>query len=102
MNAVAKVIPFPISDVDRLGELAAQIANLQAEYDAIADTFRTRGPARHEGSLFAVTVSDETLVSTFDTKAAKAKLIEAGVSQQWIDGNVKVSVRKPAVKVGAR
>lgn len=98
----ANVIEFPGLEVDRLGKLAAQIAELQAQYDAIADDFRSRGQGRYEGSLFAVTVSDETLVSTFDTKAAKAKLIEAGVSQQWIDGNVKISVRKPAVKVGAR
>ena len=98
----ANVLEFPGLEVDRLGRLAAQIAELQAQYDAIADAFRARGQGRYEGSLFAVTVSDETLVSTFDTKAAKAKLIEAGVSQQWIDGNVKISVRKPAVKVGAR
>ena len=98
----ANVLEFPGLDVDRLGRLAAQIAELQAQYDAIADAFRARGQGRYEGSLFAVTVSDETLVSTFDTKAAKAKLIEAGVAQSWIDGNVKISVRKPAVKVGAR
>ena len=102
MNAVAQVIAFPQADADRLGELAAQIATLQAQYDAIADEFRARGQGRFEGSLFAVSVSDETLVSTFDTKAAKAKLLALGVEQSWIDGNVKVSVRKPAVKVGAR
>ncbi|NCV08767.1 MAG: hypothetical protein EBW51_09320 [Actinobacteria bacterium] len=102
MNAVAQVIQFPASDADRLGQLAAQIADLQAQYDAIADAFRTRGQGRFEGSMFAVTVSDETLVQTFDTKAAKAKLLEVGVAQSWIDGNVKISVRKAAVKVGAR
>jgi hypothetical protein len=102
MNAVAQVIQFPAADADRLGQLAAQIADLQAQYDAIADQFRSRGQGRFEGSMFAVSVSDETLVQTFDTKAAKAKLIEAGVSQSWIDGNVKISVRKAAVKVGAR
>ena len=102
MNAVAQVIAFPQADADRLGQLAAQIADLQAQYDALADEFRARGQGRFEGSLFAVSVSDETLVSTFDTKAAKAKLLALGVEQSWIDGNVKISVRKPAVKVGAR
>ena len=98
----ANVLEYPSIEVDRLGRLAAQIAELQAQYDAIADAFRARGQGRFEGSMFAVTVSDETLVQTFDTKAAKAKLIEAGVAQSWIDGNVKISVRKPTVKVGAR
>ena len=98
----ANVLEYPGLEVDRLGKLSAQIAELQAQYDAIADAFRTRGQGRYEGSLFAVTVSDETLVSTFDAKAAKAKLLEAGVAQSWIDGNVKISVRKPTIKVGAR
>lgn len=98
----ANVLEFPGLDVDRLGRLSAQIAELQAQYDAIADGLRARGQGRYEGALFAATVSDETLVSTFDTKAAKAKLLALGVEQSWIDGNVKVSVRKPAVKVGAR
>jgi len=102
MNAVAQVIQFPAADADRLGQLAAQIADLQAQYDAIADAFRARAQADLGFTNKGVTVSDETLVQTFDTKAAKAKLIEAGVAQSWIDGNVKISVRKAAVKVGAR
>ena len=102
MNAVAQVIQFPASDIDRLGELKAQIANLKAEADAIEDAYRARGKGRYEGSLFVVSVADETLVSTFDAKQAKAKLLELGVTQQWIDGCTNVSVRKPTVKVVSR
>ena len=98
MNAVAEIIQFP-SRIDRLGELKAQIAALEAEADAIADSLRNQGAGKYDGALFRATVSDETLVQTFDAAAAKAKLLETGVPQSWIDGNVKVSIRKPTVKV---
>ena len=101
MNAVAQVIQFP-SQIDRLGEIKAIMADLQAEFDAIADGLRAQGKGTHEGRLFKATVSEETLTTTFDAAAAKAKLLEVGVSQQWIDGNVKVSVRKASVTVRAR
>ncbi len=101
MNAVAQVIQFP-SQIDRLGELKAIMADLQAEYDQIADSLRAQGAGTHEGRMFKATVSEETLTTTFDAAAAKAKLLEVGVAQSWIDGNVKVSVRKASVTVRAR
>jgi hypothetical protein len=103
MNAVANVLSFPVEHpVDRLGALKAQIAELEREADAIADSLRAQGKGLYEGSLFKASVADETLVSTFDAAAAKAKLLEVGVAQSWIDGNVKISIRKPAVKVVSR
>jgi hypothetical protein len=101
MNAVAQVIQFP-AQIDRLGELKAQIADLQAQYDAIADSLRAQGAGTHEGRMFKAVVSEETLTTTFDAAAAKAKLLEVGVAQSWIDGNVKISIRKPTVTVRAR
>jgi len=101
MNAVAQVIQFP-SQIDRLGELKAIMADLQAEYDQIADSLRAQGAGTHEGRMFKAVVSEEALTTTFDAAAAKAKLLEAGVAQSWIDGNVKVSVRKASVSVRAR
>lgn len=98
----ANVLEFPGLDVDRLGKLAAQIDDLQKQYDAIAQSLRDRGPGRYEGSLFAATVTEEALVQNFDSKGAKAKLLEF-VDQSWIDANlVKLGIRKSAVKVGAR
>ena len=103
MNAVANVLNFPAEHpVDRLGALKAQIAALEAEADAIAESLRAQGKGLYEGSLFKASVSDETLVQTFDAAAAKARLLEAGVPQSWIDGNVKISIRKPTVKVVSR
>jgi len=93
---------LPVNPVDKLGQLKAAIADLQAEADRISDQLRASGPGRYDGDLFAATVTDETLVETFDSKAAKAKLIELGATEQWIAGCTKVSVRKATVKVGAR
>ena len=101
MNAVAQVIQFP-SQIDRLGELKAIMADLQAEYDQIADSLRAQGAGTHEGRMFKAVVSEEALTTTFDAAAAKAKLLEVGVAQSWIDGNIKVSVRKASVTVRAR
>lgn len=101
MNAVANIVQFP-SNIDRLGELKAMMADLQAEYDAIAESLRAQGAGTHEGRLFKAIVSEEALVSTFDAMGAKVKLLSLGVEQSWIDGNVKVSVRKASVKVVAR
>ena len=103
MNAVANVLNFPVEHpVDRLGALKAQIAALEAEADAIAESLRAQGKGLYEGSLFKASVSDEALVQTFEAAAAKAKLLEVGVAQSWIDGNVKISIRKPTVKVVSR
>jgi len=106
MNAAVRnsVVQFPagVSQIDRLGQLKAQIADLQAEADRIADLLRAAGPGKYEGELFAATVTDETLVQTFDSKKAKVKLAELGVDAQWIAGCTTISVRKATVKVGAR
>lgn len=103
MNAAVNVLQFPAQHpVDRLGALKAQIADLEREADQIADSLRAQGKGTYEGALFKASVSDETLVSTFDVAAAKAKLLEVGVAQSWIDGNVKISIRKPTVKVVSR
>jgi hypothetical protein len=104
MNAVAQVIAFPANHpVDRLGELKAQIANLQAEADKIAEDLRAKGKGAYEGSLFKASVSDESLVQSFNGAKAKAKLAELGVSPEWIAANlIDVSVRKASVTVRAR
>ena len=86
----------------RAGKAVAIMADLQAEYDQIADSLRAQGAGTHEGRMFKAVVSEEALTTTFDAAAAKAKLLEVGVAQSWIDGNVKVSVRKASVSVRAR
>lgn len=103
MNAAVNVLQFPAQHpVDRLGQLKAQIADLEREADQIADSLRAQGKGAYEGALFRASVAEETLVQTFDSAAAKARLLALGVAQSWIDGNVKISVRKATVKVVSR
>ena len=101
MNAVVNLVALE-DQIDRMGQLKAMISDLQAEYDAIADQYRARGPGRYEGSMFSASVSDEALVQSFDADKAKAKLAELGVPAEWVKGCTKLSVRKATVKVAAR
>lgn len=101
----ANVIDFPLnagSDIDRLGEIKAQIAALQDEADAIAESYRAKGVGSYVGSRFRLSVADEQLVRSFKAEAAKAKLRELGMPDSYVDGElVEVKVRKGAVSVKA-
>lgn len=99
----ANVIDFPInagSDIDRLGDIKAQIAALEAEAKAIVDGYRAKGVGSYVGLSYRVTVADEQLVRSFNADKAKAKLRELGVADSFIDGDlVDVKVRAGAVSV---
>lgn len=101
----ANVIDFPInagSDIDRLGDIKAQIAALEAEAKAIVDGYRAKGVGSYVGLSYRVTVADEQLVRSFNADKAKAKLRELGVADSFIDGDlVDVKVRAGAVSVKA-
>jgi len=102
MNAVAQVIQFPAADVDQLGELLAQIADLEAKAEQIKQSLRERGPGCYEGALFAAVVSEEKISESLNSKAAKAKLLELNVDPKWIAANSRITISKGAVRVGAR
>lgn len=101
----ANVIDFPInagSDIDRLGDIKAQIAALEAEAKAIVDDYRAKGVGSYLGSAYRVTVADEQLVRSFNAEKAKAKLRELGVADSVIEGDlVDVKIRAGAVSVKA-
>ena len=101
----ANVIDFPInagSDIDRLGDIKAQIAALEAEAKAIADGYRAKGVGSYVGLSYRVTVADEQLVRSFNADKAKAKLRELGMPDSYVDGDlVDVKVRAGAVSVKA-
>jgi D-serine deaminase-like pyridoxal phosphate-dependent protein len=101
----ANVIDFPInagSDIDRLGDIKAQIAALEAEAKAIADDYRAKGVGSYLGLAYRVTVADEQLVRSFNAEKAKAKLRELGVADSVIEGDlVDVKIRAGAVSVKA-
>jgi len=99
----ANVIDFPInagSDIDRLGDIKAQIAALEAEAKAIVDGYRAKGVGSYVGLSYRVTVADEQLVRSFNADKAKAKLRELGMPDSYVDGElVDVKVRAGAVSV---
>ena len=101
----ANVIDFPInagSDIDRLGDIKAQIAALEAEAKVIVDGYRAKGVGSYVGSAYRVTVADEQLVRSFNAEKAKAKLRELGVADSVIEGDlVDVKIRAGAVSVKA-
>jgi hypothetical protein len=65
-----------LNDIDRLGELKAQIADIQSVADGLAATIKEMGAGKHDGEMFSATVSviDERWSS--DPKAIAAKLLE--------------------------
>lgn len=65
-----------LTDIDRLGELRAQIADLTAAADELASGIKARGAGSHEGDLFTATVSVVEERSVADPKAIAGKLLD--------------------------
>ncbi len=81
--------------IDRLGELKAQIADLQREEKALKAIMTEIGPGAYEGDLFRVTVSSFER-ETLDMEAVRAKL-----SPQFIRAHTTVTP-VTAVRVTSR
>lgn len=65
-----------LSTIDQLGELKAQIADLQALADKLSLEIKDMGPGKHEGDLFSATVSKVEDAWSADPKAISKKLQE--------------------------
>jgi len=65
-----------LCDIDQLGELKAQIADLTKLADGLAADIKKRGAGKHEGDLFSATVSVVDDRWSADGKAIAAKLKE--------------------------
>lgn len=65
-----------LCDIDRLGELKAQIADLQELADKLAVDIKEMGPGKHEGELFSASVVKVEDAWSADPKAISAKLKE--------------------------
>lgn len=88
--------------IDQLGYLKAQISDLEAKYDEIANAVKAGGPAKHDGVLFRATVSAVAPSKYLDIKTAEAKLRSLGVSELWFEENYKIKAGYVMLKVGAR
>ena len=82
-------------DVDRLGELLAQLADLNAQADEFKAKLTKRGDGAYEGELFRATVTSGKK-NKLDMKAVRGKL-----SPQFLSANTS-KVPYVMVKVVAR
>ena len=65
-----------LCDIDQLGELKAQIADLTKLADGLAADIKKRGSGKHDGDLFSATVVKVEDRWSADSKAIAAKLKE--------------------------
>jgi hypothetical protein len=91
-----------VSNVDRLGEIKAQIADLQAIEKQLIEAIKELGAGSHQGEWFAASVVDINDRFSLDTKAAEAKLRELGVDGRWFAKNQKKTSGYTTVRLNAR
>lgn len=65
-----------LTEIDQLGELKAQIADLSKLADKLAASIKEMGAGKHEGDLFSATVTKVEDRWSADPKAIAAKLKE--------------------------
>ena len=65
-----------LCDIDRLGEIKAQIADLEAIASKLSETIKDMGAGKHDGELFCATVTKVDEAWSADPKAISAKLKE--------------------------
>jgi hypothetical protein len=65
-----------LTDIDRLGELKAQIADIQSVADGLTATIKEMGAGKHDGEMFSATVSVIDERWSADPKAIATKLLE--------------------------
>jgi len=83
---------------DRLGELEARKATLQAEIDATKAAILESGESRADGKRYAFTVVAPTTRESFSASKAKALLSAAQIVACTSTVSVKASVRIRARK----
>ena len=52
-----QVLDLQLQDLDKLGILQAEIANLQEQAEALKDKFKNAGEGKYEGNLYKASVS---------------------------------------------
>jgi hypothetical protein len=104
MNTVtSKIVSDAVSqsaqmkDLDRLGLLQAQIAELTEQAEVIKDAFKNAGEGKYEGDLYKASVS----MSARNTVDYKTLLADLNVSDELIAKYTKQSV-SIAIRVTAR
>ena len=92
----------PVSPVDRLGEIKAEIARLKEIEAFLTEEVKAFGPGAHDGDAYRAAVSQVAERQSLDVKAAEAKLRELGVDGRWFSKHMKTTKGYTAVKITAR
>jgi hypothetical protein len=92
----------PVSPVDRLGEIRAEIARLKEIEAFLIEEVKALGVGAHEGAAYRAAVSIVEDRNILDVKAAEAKLRELGVDGRWFSKHQKTIKGYTAVRVSAR
>ena len=96
----------PASIIDRLGEIKAQISDLQAiEKELLAQVkldAATTGETEYDGEWFRASIITVASRDTLDPKAAEAKLRDLGVDGRWFSKNQKTVAGYTTVRIAAR
>ena len=94
------------SIVDRLGEVKAQIADLQLIEKRLVSELKEQaaqtGEYAIDGSWFRASISEVAPRSSLDVKAAEAKLRQLGVDGRWFAKNQKITAGYTAVRIAGR
>lgn len=94
-----------LSDIDRLGELKAQIADLTAIAETLAADIKAKGAGSYDGDLFTATVTVVDDRYSADPKAIATKLREAlgdAAYDRFCAANQKKTAGYTALKLTAR
>jgi len=100
MASVATITP--ISPVDRLGEVKAEIARLTEIAKFLEAEIAIAGAGVYEGDAFRAAVSVVADTKTLDAKAAETKLRSMGVDGRWFSKNMKTRRGYTSVRVTER
>lgn len=90
-----KILSAEASLVDELGQIKAQMAELEKRESAIKKRLIEGGLSEYEGTLFRVTVAKSIRIA-LDTKAIRAEM-----GAKWCDDHSTMS-EVTTVRVGAR
>jgi hypothetical protein len=99
---IAKIGHNAQSSIDVLGSLNAQIAELEAQAKPLKADIIAMGPGRHEGRLFAASVSEIAPSESPDASDMEKKLREMGVNDNWFRHHMKTRAGYSRVRVEDR
>jgi len=86
-----------LADLDKLGILLAQIAELEEQAEVIKNAFKNAGEGKYEGNLYKATVS----LSQRNTVDYKSLVADLGISEHTLSKYTKTTA-SIAIRVTAR